>query len=161
MRLSFQEVKTKIAKMIPKDIDYKIDLEAATVSIITKNPDRFGSGSGLTGEIAKSIKRRVVIRPDESILCSEEDSIEYIRSLIPEEAGITAMHFDPCLCELILTCEDPGTAVGRRGENINKLRDKIGWLVKVERTPALQSKTVYDIRGFRKSTADELSLIHI
>ena len=59
MRLSFQEVKTKIAKMIPKDIDYKIDLEAATVSIITKNPDRFGSGSGLTGEIAKSDESKI------------------------------------------------------------------------------------------------------
>ena len=155
MRLSFHEVKSKIADMVPKDIEYTVDLEAATVSIITTEPRRFGSGSGLTGELAKAIKRRVVIRPDKSIMSSEEESIDAINSIIPEEAGITDIYFDPCFCELILTCDDPGTAVGRKGENINNLRDKIGWLVKVERTPALKSKTVVDIRGFRKSMADE------
>lgn len=155
MRLSFHEVKSKIAKMIPKDLEYTVDLEAATVAIVTKEPQRFGSGSGLTGEIAKAIKRRVVIRPDKSILCSEQESVDMIHSIIPKEAGINDIYFDPCLCELIITCDDPGTAVGRRGENINKLRDKIGWLIKVERTPALKSKTVVDIRGFRKATADD------
>ncbi len=155
MRLSFHEVKKKIAEMVPKDLEYSVDLEAATVAIITPEPERFGSGSGLTGELAKAIKRRIVIRPDESIMASEEESRDSINSIIPEEAGITDIHFDPCFCELILTCKDPGTAVGRRGENINKLRDKIGWLVKVERTPALTSRTVVDIRGFRKSMADE------
>ena len=49
--------------MVPKDLDYKVDLEAATVAIVTNEPERFGSRSGLTGEIAKAIKRRVVIRP--------------------------------------------------------------------------------------------------
>ena len=49
--------------MVPKDLDYKVDLEAATVAIVTNQPERFGSRSGLTGEIAKAIKRRVVIRP--------------------------------------------------------------------------------------------------
>ena len=151
MRLSFHEVKSKISKMVPKDLDYKVDLEAATVAIVTNEPERFGSRSGLTGEIAKAIKRRVVIRPDESILLSEEESISEIKSIIPEEAGLNDFYFDPCFSELTLTCDDPGTAVGRRGENINKLRDKIGWIVKVERTPSLKSKTVVDIRGFRKS----------
>tara|TARA_Y100001980_G_C14556862_1_gene351624 strand:+ start:25717 stop:27621 length:1905 start_codon:yes stop_codon:yes gene_type:complete len=155
LRLSFHEVKNKIAKLVPKDIDYSVDLEAATVAIITSQPDRFGSGSGLTGEIAKEIKRRVVIRPDKKIMMSEEESVGHIKSIIPEDAGVNDIYFDPCFSEVILTCDDPGTAVGRRGENINKLRDKIGWIVKVERTPSLRSKTVVDIRGFRKTLAEE------
>ena len=65
MRLSFHEVKSKITKMVPKDLDYKVDLEAATVAIVTNEPERFGSSSGLTGEIAKAIKKKVVIRPDQ------------------------------------------------------------------------------------------------
>ena len=100
MRLSFHEVKSKISKMVPKDLEYKVDLEAATVAIVTNEPERFGSRSGLTGEIAKAIKRRVVIRPDESILLSEEDSISEIKSIIPEDAGLNEFYFDPILLDI-------------------------------------------------------------
>ena len=36
MRLSYAELKKKISGIIPKDIDYEIDLEAGSISVITK-----------------------------------------------------------------------------------------------------------------------------
>lgn len=38
MRLSFQQVKKKIESMVPSGIDYDVDLEAASIAIITNNP---------------------------------------------------------------------------------------------------------------------------
>lgn len=155
MRMSFQEIKQKITEMVPKGIEFTIDMEAATVAIITHEPERFGGGDGLTGKIAKAIKRRVVIRPHESLLASEQEAVEAIHRVLPEDSGIVAIHFDPCFCEVLITCDQPGMAVGRRGANLRELRNEIGWLVQVERTPTIKSKTVMDIRGYRKTTAVE------
>ena len=59
MRLSFKEMKDSIAKIVPKDIQYDVDLEAGDISIVTPTPDAFGGGDGLVGKIAKKIKRRM------------------------------------------------------------------------------------------------------
>ena len=37
MRLTLTEIKKRISKLIPSDIDYEVDLEAGSISIITKN----------------------------------------------------------------------------------------------------------------------------
>ena len=56
MRLTFQEVKKKIASMVPSGIDYEVDLEAASIAIITSNPDAFSGTESLASKIAKTIK---------------------------------------------------------------------------------------------------------
>ena len=56
MRLSFKEMKDAIAKIVPKDIKYDVDLEAGDIAIVTPTPDLFGGGEGLVGKIAKKIK---------------------------------------------------------------------------------------------------------
>ena len=62
MRLTLPEIKKKVSKMTPDDIDYEVTLEAGSIAIITKDPRRFSGGSeSLTVRIAKAIKRRVVV----------------------------------------------------------------------------------------------------
>ena len=86
MRLSLTEIKKRISKIIPNDIEFDVDLEAGSISIITKQPSAFiGSGDSLTVQIAKSIKRRVVIRPHPSILCDESAIHQAITKFIPSE----------------------------------------------------------------------------
>ena len=156
MRLSLTEIKKRISKIIPNDIEYDVHLEAGSISIITKQPSAFiGSGDSLTVQIAKSIKRRVVIRPHPSILCDESAIHQAVTKYIPSEVGIINTWLDPALSEVILECDDPSTAVGPKGINIQSLRDEIGWLVKVVRAPAIASRTQHDIRRYRKEMADD------
>jgi len=156
MRLSLTEIKKRISKIIPNDIEYDFDLEAGSISIITKQPSAFiGSGDSLTVQIAKSIKRRVVIRPHPSILCDESSIYQAITKFIPPEVGVINTWLDPALSEVILECDDPSTAVGPKGINIQSLRDEIGWLVRVVRAPAIASRTQHDIRRYRKEMADD------
>lgn len=154
-RLSFQEVKAAVAEVIPNDIEYSVDLEAATIAIITKDPKRFGRGDGLVGKIAKKVRRRVIVRPDPEILLSEEDAELKIRELVPEEAGLTDVWFDGAYSEVLIECTDPGTAVGPKGKHLKAIRDAIGWLVSIDRAPPLPCRTVSDIRRYRRDTADE------
>ena len=49
MRLTLSELKKKISKLVPSDINYEVDLEAGSISIITDQPAAFGgSGENLT-----------------------------------------------------------------------------------------------------------------
>ncbi len=156
MRLSLVEMKKRIASVIPKHIEYDVDLEAGSISIITKSPSSFiGSGDSLTVQIAKSIKRRVVIRPHPDILADETAIHQAVSKYIPPEAGVNNTFLDPALSEIILECDDPSSAVGPKGIHIQQLRDEIGWLVNVVRAPAIASRTQHDIRRYRKEMASD------
>ena len=155
MRLSFKELKDEISRIVPKSIQYEVGLEAGDIAIITTAPEKFGGGDGLVGKIAKKVKRRIKIRPDQSLMKSEQDSKQIIQSIIPQEAEISQIYFDSCYSEVIIQCGNPGEAVGRRGVNVSEIRDKTGWIPIVERTPPILSKTVHDIRGYRQANADE------
>ena len=156
MRLTLSELKKKISKMIPDDVDYEVDLEAGSIAIITKQPEAFGgAGDNLTVRIAKTIKRRIVIRPHSDILADEKTVHDAVAQIIPSDAQVRKVWLDPALSQVILECDDPSTAVGRKGSNIRALRDEIGWLVDVVRAPAIESRTQHDIRRYRKELADE------
>jgi len=156
MRLTLSELKKKISKMIPDDVDYEVDLEAGSIAIITKQPEAFGgAGDNLTVRIAKTIKRRIVIRPHSDILADEKTVHDAVAQIIPSDAEVRKVWLDPALSQVILECDDPSIAVGRKGSNIRALRDEIGWLVDVVRAPAIESRTQHDIRRYRKELADE------
>ena len=155
MQYTFKEMKDEIAKIVPKDIDYDVDLEAGDIAIITPTPNKFGGGDGLIGKIAKSIKRKIVLRPHSSIMKSEEDTERYIKELIGEVADIDRIYFDACYCEVTVICGNPGEAVGKKGINAKNIRDECGWLINFERISPIHSKTVHDVRGYRSAQAKE------
>ena len=156
MRLTLPEIKKKISKIISDGIDHEVTLEAGSIAIITKQPKEFsGGGESLTVRIAKSVKRRVVIRPHPEILSDEQEVHDAVNRIIPAEAMVRNTWLDPALSEVILECDDPSSAVGPKGSHVNALRDEIGWLVKVERAPARESRTQHDIRRYRKELADD------
>ena len=131
MRLTFKELKDEISKIVPKSIDYKVDLEAGNIAIVTNEPEKFGGGDGLVGKIAKKIKRKIKVRPDPSIVKSEQDAKSIIESIIPAEAEISQIYFDSCFSEVIIQCKNPGEAVGRRGANVNEISTTMVFCVAV------------------------------
>ena len=157
MRLTFSEIKNKIGKIVPEGLDYDVDLEAGSISIITREPASFGGAGGqsLTVKIAKTIRRRVVIRPHPELLSSETEVNDAVSRIMPSEAQIRRIWLDPALSEVTIEADDPKSAVGQKGTNIQQLRNEIGWLVNVVRAPARESRTQTDIRRFRKELADE------
>ena len=142
MRLTFTEIKKKISKIVPDGLDYDVDLEAGSISIITKEPASFGGagGNSLTVKIAKAIRRRVVIRPHSSMLSTEDEVNDAVSRILPEEAQVRRVWLDPALSEVTIEADDPKSAVGQKGSNIQQLRNEIGWLVNVVRAPARKAE---------------------
>ena len=156
MRLTLSEIKKKAKEVIPDGIPYTVELEAGTIALITPTPGAFSEkGNALTVKLAKAIRRRIVVRPDPSILSKEEDVMSTVKEVIPEEAGLTNIWIDPALSEVTIECHDPSTAIGSKGSNLVELRDRLGWLFRAERSPAIESKTLSNIRRYRRETASE------
>ena len=155
--MTFTEIKNKISKLVPEGLEYDVDLEAGSISIITKEPASFGGagGNSLTVKIAKAIRRRVVIRPHPSMLSTEDEVNDAVSRILPEEAQVRRIWLDPALSEVTIEADDPKSAVGQKGSNIQQLRNEIGWLVNIVRAPARESRTQTDIRRFRKDLAEE------
>ncbi|MDA1168077.1 MAG: MBL fold metallo-hydrolase, partial [archaeon] len=155
MTLTFKEIKDEIEKLVPKHVNYSVDLEAGNIALITSDFEAFGGGDGLIGKIAKTVKRKIVIRPPLEDIKSQEDALTIIKEILPDEAGLGDVYFDECSREVILQCEQPGDAVGRKGANIKDIRDQTGWSVIVERKPPLFSRTVHDVREYRNQNSEE------
>ncbi len=155
MRLTFKQIKDEIGKIVPKSINYDVDLEAGDIAIFTSEIRQFLGQDGLASKISKKVKRRIKMRPLPEMVMGKDETIEIIHELVPESAKISELFFDPCYWNVIIQCENPSEAVGRRGAITNEIRTKTGWEVKVERTPPIESKTVRDIRGYREMHAEE------
>ena len=137
MQMTYRELKDEIAKIIPRSIEYEIDLEAGNIAIITSEMKPFTGPDGLIGKIAKRVKRKIVLRSPLDSMMDMNDAKDKIHAIVPGEAEITELYFDPCYREVTIQCKQPGTAIGRKGENNFRIRDETGWSVKVERTPPL------------------------
>ena len=47
MRLTFKEIKDEISKIVPRNIEYSVDLEAGDIAIFTKDIEAFTQNDGL------------------------------------------------------------------------------------------------------------------
>ena len=96
MRLTLTEVKQRVSKLVPEDIDYEVEVEAGSIAIITKQPEAFGgAGHSLTVKIAKNVKRRVIVRPHPGILADEASVRQKVHEIIPSEAEVRNVWLDP------------------------------------------------------------------
>ena len=101
MQMTYRELKDEIAKIIPRSIDYDIDLEAGNIAIITADMKPFTGQDGLIGKIARRVKRKIVLRTPIDAMMDMDKARDVIQEIIPEDADITEMYFDACYLSLI------------------------------------------------------------
>ncbi|HUR68548.1 MAG TPA: beta-CASP ribonuclease aCPSF1 [Candidatus Thermoplasmatota archaeon] len=151
-----KEIREEVKKEIPATVEVTdIEFEAAVLVIYTKHPERFAEDEDLVRRLAKKLRKRVVVRPDPSVLASVDKSDKTIRDLVPAEAEITELYFEPDIGEVIIEARKPGLVIGRHGTTLNDITKAIGWAPKVIRTPPIPSKNVKEIRQYLRTIADE------
>lgn len=151
-----REIKGKVRSVIPPSIDISdVEFEGALVVIYTKHPDKFAEKDNLVKQLAKMLQKRIVVRPDPSVITNETKAEKEIRRIIPEDAGITNIYFQPDVGEVTIEVMKPGVAIGKQGKYLNDIRKTINWSPKIIRTPPLRSKTVQEIRAYLRMISDE------
>jgi len=120
--------------------------EGANIILYTKNKDFFLNNNGTIREIVNEIKKRVELRPDPSLTMDLEQAEDLIKKLMPKEAGVANIIFDPQRSRVIIEAEKPGLAIGKKGDNLKEIKYKTLWVPLVKRTPAIRSKLIENIR---------------
>ncbi|MEE9115391.1 MAG: beta-CASP ribonuclease aCPSF1 [Thermoplasmata archaeon] len=150
------EARQAVENVVPPDVEItNIELEGPVIVIYTKSMEVFAESNDMVRQLAQSLRRRVAIRPDPSLLVDEEKAEKNIKAIIPDEAKIVNIFFEPETGEVTIEAESPGLVIGRHGALLNEIKKKIGWAPKVVRTPPIPSKTVAEIRDYLRSIREE------
>ncbi|HEY6238558.1 MAG TPA: beta-CASP ribonuclease aCPSF1 [Thermoplasmata archaeon] len=142
-----EQTKQALQEVLPETIEITdIELEGPHIVLYTKQLDAFLSGGDYLRQVAQRLRRRVLVRSDPATLSDPKEAEAAIRELIPVEAEISALFFEPETGEVTIEAANPGAAIGRQGAVLNELKRRIGWVPTVQRTPPIPSKTVEEVR---------------
>ena len=149
-------VREEIKAVIPASISITdIEFEGAELVIYTKDPEKFAEQNELIRELAKKLQKRIVVRADPSVLEEIDKAREKIQELIPPDAKLVNIYFEPDVGEVTIEVEKPGVAIGKKGALLNEIKKAIGWTPKVIRAPPMPSKTVQDVRRYLRMVAED------
>ncbi len=137
----------EVLKLLPDPSKISDSLfEGANIVLYTKDKDFFLNNNGTIIKVVDTLKKRVELRPDPAITKDMEKAEELIKKIIPKEAGVTNLTFDPQRSRVIIEVEKPGLAIGKQGELLKEIKTKAFWVPLIKRTPALRSKLIENIR---------------
>ena len=142
----------ELEKKLPSDAGItEVKFEGSEIVLYTKNPDFFRTGEQTIKEIVKGLKKRVELRPDLSISIEPEKAKRIIIEIVPEEAGIKEIYFEPELGKVIIEAQKPGLIIGKGGDTYKRIKNETLWLPKIERAPAIKSDVVRAVRNLLHS----------
>jgi len=140
------EIIEKVKSSLPESLVNRIELEGCEIIIYTKDKLFFLDASEQVRDVVSELKKRIDVRPDISLSLSTEETEKKIREIIPEEALIKEIRFQPDRSIVIINAGKPGLVIGRGGESFKKIKEETLWVPRIERTPEIKSQVVRSIR---------------
>ena len=149
-------IRKSILENVPREAEVtRIEFEGPAIAVYAKKPEVLIERGQIVANMVNLIKRRIVVRSDPSVRMGEEEAERVIRAMVPPEAGVTAMHFDPSLGEVHIEAEKPGLVIGKNGSTIKKIVEQTRWKPLVLKTPSLRSEVVSQIRRLLHAESKE------
>ena len=143
-----EEIKQKIIKKLPDEVQLAdIEFEGPEVVIYTKNPDIVADNGDLIRNLAKELRKRIIIRSDKSVLLPYEETIKKVEKIVPEDAEISNITFDEVTNEVVIEATKPGLVIGKYGVTSREIVRKTGWAPKILRSPPIRSEMIDRIRN--------------
>ncbi len=144
----------EIMKVIPEKSVSHSCFEGANIILYTKDKNFFLDNKGIIKKAVDSVKKRIELRPDPSICRDMEDAKKIISKIIPKDAGVTQILFDPARSVVVIEAEKPGLAIGKQAELLKEIKKKTFWVPTISRTPAIRSKIIENIRQVLYESTD-------
>lgn len=152
-----------IEDSLPRGIVASTIFEGANIVVYTSDSAFFKNGDSTIKEIVNHIKKRIELRADKKILTPQDETEKKIREIVPEEAGLTQIIFDPQRSIVIIEAKKPGLAIGKSGSILRNIKIETLWTPNVQRSPAIKSKITNKIRevlyqdnSYRKKFLNEI-----
>jgi len=150
------EISQYILEHVPKEAEVtRIEYEGSTLAVYTKRPEILVEQSSVIANIVNVIRKRIVIRSDPSVRLQEVEAEKIARDIVPAEAEVTDINFDPSLGEIIIDAKKPGLVIGKNGAVLQEIIRQTRWRPHVLRSPPLKSKIVTHMRHYLHSESKE------
>jgi KH/beta-lactamase-domain protein len=149
------DILKELQKTLPKDAQItEVKFEGPEIVLYTKNPEFFRDHERVVKEMVSNLKKRIEVRPDISITMDMEETKKKIKEIVPEEAGIREIYFEPELGKVVIEAQKPGMVIGKGGETYKRIKNETLWLPKIERAPAIESPIVRAVRNLLHTEMD-------
>jgi len=151
-----KNVKKQIIEALP-DPSWvsNVEFEGPVLVIYSTRPELLVDNGDLVRELAKKVRKRIIVRADSSVLTDEKEAQEKISRIVPAEAGITKMVFDREAGEVTIDAEKLGLVIGKAGSTLRQITAETRWTPNVTRTPPIKSEIMEDIRNTLQSESKE------
>ncbi len=139
------EILEKVKSLLPNAIS-KLELEGSEIIAYTKDREFFTNYESAVREAVSQLKKRIEIRPENNLSLDQDATREKILQIVPAEAKVRNVYFEPERSLVIISAEKPGLVIGRGGETFRQIRNETFWVPRIERVPAIESNIVESIR---------------
>lgn len=141
------KIKEKVKEGIPESAEVSdICFEGSEIVVYVKNKDFFIDHERPVKKLVSEMKKRIVIRPDVSITKDMEKVKKKIKEIVPEDAGIDEITFEPAFGRMTIEAHKPGLVIGKGGSTLKKIKKETLWSPVIKRAPAIKSDVVTTIR---------------
>lgn len=145
----FKDIEKTVIEIMPKECEVtKVEPEGLVTAIYVKNINAFYANNMLIKQLASTLKKKVIVRVDASALMDIENAKHSIETIVPKEAEIKSITFNPEFSEVYIEALKPGLVIGKGGMVLKDIMLKTGWTAIAQRAPTISSAT---IEGVRKS----------
>jgi len=152
-----QNIMAIILKSIPKEANVtRIDYEGPRIALYTKTPKFLMENNTLIASLVNEIKKRIVVRTDESIRKNVDDAKKILGENVPKEASLQGVFFDTTTGEVSIEVKRPWLCQ-RNVEEFNhaEMAEKTGWKIRVRKSTTKPSNTIQSINYQLKVSAAE------
>ena len=149
--MSYKEVLEQTSKDIHNELPSnseisRIEFEGPEVAVYSRNPRVLVDDETIVKELAKKLRKRIVIRSDPKVRLPKDETIYLINELVGKEGEITTIDFDELVGEVIIEAMKPGVIIGKSGEMLRTIIAKTLWRPRVMRTPPIESRVIKTVR---------------
>lgn len=141
------DILKEILKKLPSEKISEASFEAANIVLYTKDKEFFLDNKGIIRQLVDEFKKRVELRMDPSMTLSQEEAEKKIKEILPQDAGVEEIIFDPQRSRVIIHTEKPGLAIGKQGSLLKDVREQTYWAPIIKRMPPIRSKLIESIRA--------------
>ncbi len=143
--MEFKDIKRTVEQHLGNKVT-KVVPEGPRIVVYVNNGKYFAEHLDEIKELASQLKKRIILRSSVSGLLDPQATIKKIKAIIPEDANITDINFDPYFENVYIEAEKLGMVIGKHGETLNEVWKQTGWNAIVVRKPQINAEIVDSIR---------------
>lgn len=158
------DLRKQLVTMLPVESNVtSITYEGPFLVVYSKNPKVLMEDGEIVKNLARMLRKRILIKSDPEIRMEKEEAEKIIREIVPTDAEITTIAFDDDMGDIVIEAKKPGIVIGKNGVTLREIVKAVFWRPTVVRTPPISSSLIQNIRRIlqQHSAARQAALLKI